>query len=363
MRAERAFRPATLGMVALIVMIVGTESLQAGISNFTLQSFDPPQASSGLAGGLSQATAVSNTGVVIGLYATGTTGANANVFGYELQNGIYSSFTAPGSATGNFSGTSGPGINSAGLALFLFATNDSTFTTISSTNYLYRPLLGTYSPINDPNAVGPTGTFANSINDSGIVTGVYYDAGGKGHGFQYNVNTGLYTTLPDDPLAATVTAAQSTAVNGEFVANYDDASGNFHGALFANGKYTTLNFPGALDTFADGINAFGQISGNYVDASGNQHGFLYDGTTWTTVDYPGAQATLLFYNNDFGQAAGYWVDQNGVFHSLLLTPVPEPSSLALLAFGTVTLAGWRRWKEKIGPDNRSTPYDGMTSGS
>ena len=150
--------------------------------------------------------AVSNTGVVIGTYWTGTTPANANAFGYELQNGVYTTFTAPGSATGFFSGTYGQGVNNSGLAIFIFQANGAGGT-ISSTSYLYQPLLGTYLPIIDPNAaVGPLNTFANSINDAGIVTGVYYDASGNGHGFQYNVATGNYITLPDVPAAFSTTA-------------------------------------------------------------------------------------------------------------------------------------------------------------
>ena len=101
-----------------------------------------------------------------------------------------------------------------------------------------------------------------------------------------------------------------------------------------------------MDTFTDGINAFGLISGNYVDSNGNTHGFIYDAGTWYTVDYPGAVLTALFFDNDAGQAAGVWIDQDGELHSLLLTPVPKPSSLALLSLGGLALAGWRRWKKR-----------------
>ena len=49
--------------------------------------------------------------------------------------------------------------------------------------------------------------------------------------------------------------------------------------------------------------------------------------------------------NDVGQIAGRAVDQTGAFHTVLLTPVPEPATLTLLALGVVGLSVMRRrWR-------------------
>jgi probable HAF family extracellular repeat protein len=74
--------------------------------------------------------------------------------------------------------------------------------------------------------------------------------------------------------------------------------------LLSDGEYTTLDFPGAMNTVANGINNLGQIVGYYVDANGNEHGFLATPTQ---------------------------------------APVPEPSTLLLLAIGTLGVFGWA-WK-------------------
>ena len=43
--------------------------------------------------------------------------------------------------------------------------------------------------------------------------------------------------------------------------------------MYSNGTFTTLDVPGATDTFATSINAGGQVTGNYFDGS-NHHGFI-----------------------------------------------------------------------------------------
>ena len=40
--------------------------------------------------------------------------------------------------------------------------------------------------------------------------------------------------------------------------------------------FEQLEFPGALETVANGINALGQVVGNYVAEDGSLHGFLRD---------------------------------------------------------------------------------------
>jgi uncharacterized membrane protein len=70
------------------------------------------------------------------------------------------------------------------------------------------------------------------------------------------------------------------------------------------GTYTQVDYPGAAQTFAQGINAAKDISGYYADANGAYHGFLLSGSTYTTINYPGAQGTFLYGLNDIGQITG-----------------------------------------------------------
>ena len=48
---------------------------------------------------------------------------------------------------------------------------------------------------------------------------------------------------------------------------YDAAEGS-HGFLLSHGQFTTVDFPGALGTLANGINASGDIVGRYLADDG-----------------------------------------------------------------------------------------------
>jgi hypothetical protein len=65
----------------------------------------------------------------------------------------------------------------------------------------------------------------------------------------------------------------------------------FGSAYATAGTWTTLDYPGATQSYVSGISG-NKIVG-YYGRSGNEHGFLYDGTNWTTIDMPGASATLV----------------------------------------------------------------------
>ena len=67
------------------------------------------------------------------------------------------------------------------------------------------------------------------------------------------------------------------------------------GATFASAarppEFTSIDFPGAVLTNAQGINPGGEIVGFYLDTAGKQHGFLLSGGNFTSIDYPGAIVT------------------------------------------------------------------------
>jgi hypothetical protein len=80
----------------------------------------------------------------------------------------------------------------------------------------------------------------------------------------------------------------------------------------AQGTYTQIDVPGAVQTFCAGINQVGDISGQYADASSVRHGFLLSGGIYTTIDYPGAHDyTALYGINDMSQAVGTAVTARG----------------------------------------------------
>jgi uncharacterized membrane protein len=71
-----------------------------------------------------------------------------------------------------------------------------------------------------------------------------------------------------------VTVATGVNSSGVIVGIYLDAKGVRHGFELQGSAFTTVDFPGALETDVNGIDDLGRIVGDYIDSSGVQHGFL-----------------------------------------------------------------------------------------
>ena len=108
----------------------------------------------------------------------------------------------------------------------------------------------------------------------------------------------------------------------------------------ANGVYTTIDDPLATDgTSVWNINNVGQIVGSYSDATGS-HGFVDTNGSFVTLDVPPSSGTGASGINDKGQVVGYYTTVNG--QNSFEANVPEPTSVALLGAGMVSLHLMRR---------------------
>ena len=133
--------------------------------------------------------------------------------------------------------------------------------------------LYTFTSFSDPNATD--GTVPDDINDSGQIVGHYTGTDNNFHGFLYNVGSSSYVTLTD-PLG-TSTYANGINNSGLIVGFYGDfsASGGSsatHAFTYDSSKisssttprYVSFDDPSAAGaTSANGINDSGQIVGNY----------------------------------------------------------------------------------------------------
>lgn len=104
---------------------------------------------------------------------------------------------------------------------------------------------------------------------------------------------------------------------------------------------------GGDDSIARGINDNGQVVG-YGQITGNSsvHAFLYDDEDMIDLNnlLPANSGWELYYAhgiNNLGQIIG-WGDINGESHAFLMTPVPEPATVSLLAFGGLALLRKRK---------------------
>src|SRR5258708_322796 len=82
---------------------------------------------------------------------------------------------------------------------------------------------------------------------------------------------------------------------------------------------STIDVPGATDTFARSINNSGEIVGYFLGASGLPQGFLLSRGTFTPLNVPGAEATVAEYINDSGQVIGLFEHNDGIDHGFLFS--------------------------------------------
>jgi uncharacterized membrane protein len=76
--------------------------------------------------------------------------------------------------------------------------------------------------------------------------------------------------------------------------------------------FSSIDFPGATLTNAQGINAGGEIVGSYNDAGtpSRTHGFLLSGGHYQSIDFPGARATAARGIGPGGDIVGTYQKQN-----------------------------------------------------
>jgi hypothetical protein len=149
---------------------------------------------------------------------------------------------------------------------------------ILSVLLLWEPSLGT---ILTRTADGKLATFdirdlhstsVSGISPSGAIIGDFF-ANGTVHGFLRMPN-GNITTF-DVPTAPLGTYPDSINAAGAITGHYFNASGSFHGFLRnLNGTFETFDVPGSSDTAPSSINASGVVTGSYIGADGGIHGFL-----------------------------------------------------------------------------------------
>ena len=233
---------------------------------------------------------------------------------------------------------------------------------IAHGGFTYRR--GVFTPVNVPWA-GPLGTVPWWPNQDTLV-GFYYDQKGAQHGF--TLHNGRYTTVDFPGVAGT----ELTGINpegdmaGQYCRDVDcndfhslirtrtgqfigfdppgaklsygatiNAAGAMVGTSFTDspptddgshcyllyrGRFTTIDFPGAIGTGCGANNAEGDIVGNYFDASDVSHAFLLRNGVFTSFDFPGASATYAEGINSEGTIIGSYFDAAGHLHGFIRTP-------------------------------------------
>jgi hypothetical protein len=184
------------------------------------------------------------------------------------------------------------------------------------------------------------GTLPKSINNGGAITGNYVDSNGLIHGF-LRTSSGKLTTF-DAPGASCVAASgfgtfpESINETGVITGHCTNAHNVTHGFVRdPSGKFTTFDAPGAdmtaasgYGTFPESINDAGVITGHYTDAHYVIHGFLRSPSgKLTTFDAPGAGTiegsglgTFPDSINDGGVIAGRYTDAHNVNHGFVRIP-------------------------------------------
>ena len=114
--------------------------------------------------------------------------------------------------------------------------------------------------------------------------------------------------------------------NGNAAGHYEDSDGLYHGVVLENGELRQYDFPGAVETQIYGISdTTGALTGNFTDAAGVRRGFSGD----IIVEFPGALETYADFVNAEGGMVGSYVDADGIYIAYVRVPDGDFVSLKL----------------------------------
>lgn len=218
------------GVIAGAVIDLNGNHAYVRSANGTFALIDPTGSPSGIQGAL--AYGINASGEITGEY----TDANSVHHGFLRDaNGTITTLDAPGAGTAANEGTEPVAINANGV--IVGGINVGVINGVGTTHSVIRNADGSYT-VFDPPQSGAHTSFANAINDSGMVVGEYRDANLVRHGYLRQPN-GTFTSF-DDPDAAQLPLSNTN-----------------------------------LGTIPRSINANGAVAGLYSDANGVRHAFIW----------------------------------------------------------------------------------------
>jgi hypothetical protein len=184
-------------------------------------------------------------------------------------------------------------------------------------------------------------TYANAINNSNQVVGQYQDSNSNWHGFSFDVSTGVATPINYPGATQTVAVGINDAgvISGWYQIGEGPNQGQYVSFVEANGIFETVDF----FNNTNGINNAGSFVGSYAFGQSGEpifqtYGYLATPRPIqivTEISVPNATSTSLYGVNNRGEMVGSYTDTSGNTHGLLIdgskqTTIDYPGSGAIL---------------------------------
>ena len=204
-----------------------------------------------------QLLGINDFGVIAGYFGSGAQGHPNKGYQLEPNRMRYINENFPGSVQ-----TQVTGLNNRGVTVGFWS--NTNMGVGMDANFGWVDVNGRFR-----NADFPTGDSASpvtdqllGVNDSDIAVGFFVDAQGNNHGYEYNINTGRFSSVVDPRNQGA--SLQATAINDR-----GDIAGNIgsDGFLLRHGHLTALAVPGASATMALGVSNFDEVVGTEVPRS------------------------------------------------------------------------------------------------
>jgi probable HAF family extracellular repeat protein len=251
------------------------------------------------------ALGVNDSGQIVGSF----TNSAGVVQGFLDTNGVFTTINFPGAAL-----TVASGINNAGQIVGGF---QATFAQLPQG---FLDSSGVFSIVPELSAgdINNSGQIVGSAGTPGITTeAAFLDTNGVIMTLMLPFSNVVSSEGVGINNSSQIVGVYFSSSNGTYVA---------HGFLDSNGSFSSIDAPGAVGTYAYGINNSGVIVGfEQIGAQLASQAFIDNNGTFTTFQVPGGVSTVADGINDQGEIVGSF------------TPVPEPTSFALLIVGLTAL--------------------------
>lgn len=280
----------TITALALLIAVLSSFANAANKSNLKFTFFQYP-------GNLpTSPLGISNKNVIVGFY----TDLAGKQHGFILNNGTYATLDNP-----NGTSTTLYGINSSGVIVgTYFANNMNRWEAFSYENGVFT-IIGPSDCIN---------AYAYTINDNGEIGGSCETA------TSYNgwiLSRGTYQTVSVP--GSLFTSVYGINDNGLAVVTWEQqGKSEVQSSLFDGTNFTTIDVPGAVDSYANGINAAGYVAYSYL-LPGSAHAAVLSGSTYHEFNGPGCGITYTTANgiNDYHEIVGSCTKERAQYGYLL----------------------------------------------